>query len=128
HWVSGRSITNACFSAGPTNSGANKSRRRARLTACPSPRDRFVSGAITSNCGCVDLDGSIFSSTDSCVVLRKCRGPGRSASERNRAEMIRQRSECCGRQEQQRTDDYDRAKQKTSEGKGVVAQSTQSEW
>src|SRR5208282_3822638 len=49
-------------------------------------------------------------------------------AEWDRPQVVSHWSERGDRQEQQRTDDYDRAEQKTSEGKGVVAQSAQSEW
>src|SRR5262245_33061343 len=113
HWMSGRSMTNDCLRAGTTSSGASSAARRVRRGRRTCSRDGIGSG----DC---ERKGTAISG-----YLRVRRT--RSSAERNRAEVLGERSEGSDRQEQQRPDDHDRPEHEETEGGGVVAHGAEGE-
>src|SRR6516162_1537911 len=108
HWMSGRSMTNDCFRAVFSKSGANRPLRRLslRATLASSP------GCGTCTGGRERVDVSIFNSlrelSSKCFLRTWHRG---SASERQRTKMLCHGAQHGGGQEQQGANEQDRPQQ-----------------
>ena len=125
HWISGRSMTNDCFKAIPHQL------RFEQLAASYPPRRTRMLRRPNRAYGCaaapISRPPKMLSPANPKLPELALMATQLSA-ERDRPQVLRQRSERGHRQEQQRADDDDRSEQKTSEGQGVVAQGPQSEW
>ena len=119
--MSGRSITNACFKAARTNSGANSGLMRRGAARRRSTFTAIAVGLLSCRVCCEHLPFSSKLPRNTHVLF------ARSAAERDRAKCSASGPSAATGKKQQSADDHDCAEQKTPESKRIVAQCSEAE-